>query len=82
MTQASCIVAGSGDNCDRFHVRYDTSNLSTYSNDYLYRAGCHEFGHTVGLQHREVSGSCMRQNIANAATQYSTHDKNHINGRY
>lgn len=69
--------------CDQFRIRYDTSNLSGYSTTYLRRAGCHEFGHTLRLEHFDSIGgsySCMYSSISNAlqSTYYSTHDKTHF----
>ncbi len=73
--------------CDSFRIRYDTGNLSTYSNNWLKRAGCHEWGHTTGLEHfNEVGGdySCMWSeiNYAYQSTYLAGHDNDHINERY
>lgn len=79
---AQCVKAASSTKCDKWEVYFDDADLSTYNQDFLRRGGCHEFGHTVGLWHREAEASCMREAIGNASQTYSTHDVNHVNGRY
>lgn len=87
ITDCRRVVIGDPQKCDSFRIRYDNSNLSTYSNNWLKRAGCHEWGHTTGLEHfNEVGGdySCMWSaiNYAYQSTYLAGHDTNHINGRY
>ena len=81
------LVTGYTTKCDSFRIRYDTGDLSTFSNDWLKRAGCHEWGHTTGLEHfNEVDGdySCMWSeiNYAYQSTYLAGHDNDHINNRY
>lgn len=78
---------GNTDKCDSFRIRYDTSDLSTYSDNWLKRAGCHEWGHTAGLEHfNEIGGdySCMWSQIdyPYQSTYFAGHDIAHINDAY
>ena len=43
---------------------------------------CQEIGHSTGLGHSTESGSCMIQNSDVGGTNFTPHDKLHINGRY
>ena len=50
--------------CDSFRMRFDTGNLSNYSNNWLRRAGCHEWGHTTGLDHFQRGGRRLFVHVA------------------
>lgn len=80
---ASCknYVASSGrTRCDDFTVKFNTSAMVNDAGKWK-SLGCHEFGHTVGLGHRNASNdpnsdSCMRVSIW--PTQYDSHDDDQI----
>lgn len=85
--RAYCDTRIGNGKCDRFLVVYDSGNLIRYRSNWLKRAGCHEWGHTVGLDHfNQVGGdySCMWTNINNRyqSTYFAGHEVNHINNRY
>jgi len=42
---------------------------------------CHEAGHTLGLAHRNVAGSCMQTPLVTTLN-FSTHDIDHITANY
>lgn len=80
-------VIGSTGKCDSFRIRFDTSNLSTYNDNWLKRVGCHEWGHTAGLEHfNEIGGdySCMWSSVSYPyqSTYLAGHDIAHINDEY
>lgn len=77
---AKCYLYKSGSVCETWNVFFDTNDLGPYGTTFERTAGCHELGHTTGLEHRQ-SDSCMRQQIS-SYTSFNTHDKNHINGSY
>lgn len=66
--------------CDDFTVQFNTFYMP--NDDGMWKAlGCHEFGHTVGLGHRNASNdsdpySCMRNDIF--ALMFDGHDDDQI----
>lgn len=76
--QAACSLPG-GDVCYFFDVRMNTHN-HTFTGSEKYHMVCHEFGHTVGLEHYTSSSpSCME---AQASKDFSSHDTGHINAYF
>lgn len=72
--------------CDEFRIRYNQDKTDDYSNAQMKTLGCHEFGHTAGLDERYASDnggavSCMRA-TGFASRKLDTHDLEVINARY
>lgn len=69
--------------CQGQYLRYNYT-YSTYFDDAVSLAymACHEFGHTVGLQHSTEGASCMTANTPNGSGSLTAHDRGHINTRY
>lgn len=42
------------------------------------KLACHELGHTLGLLHRTMDTSCMKQGTTKANRWYDDHDKGHL----
>jgi hypothetical protein len=71
-----------GMECDVYHVAFNYTYLAGASQDIWNHVGCHEFGHTAGLAHRDSSNdsynnSCMRQGGDNQY--FDSHDIDQIN---
>ncbi|HUR52158.1 MAG TPA: hypothetical protein VMZ11_08545 [Mycobacteriales bacterium] len=71
------LVSGSSTKCNRGHI---TINLRFGTA--TFPLTCQEVGHSVGLDHSLLTGSCMYQNSDVAGSDFDTHDKAHINGHY
>lgn len=72
--------------CDVFTVRFNTRRTSGYNKYKNQVIGCHEFGHTAGLDHRDASNdtgqmSCMRGSGFGSA-ELDQHDLDVINSKY
>lgn len=70
----------------RYNLRYSYSNNSSWSFDEWKAVGCHEFGHTVGIGHRNNSTDRNRDSCMNADGSelpahpwFDSHDVNEIN---
>jgi hypothetical protein len=79
-----CRSAASSTVCNSFRIRFNTSyRFTTAQRRYV---ACHEFGHAVGLKHRSSTSSCMGTPLPGSPTSaqlaWSSHDRNHVNGRY
>lgn len=67
--RATCIdKTWTGLECDVYNVQYNQTNIGSYS-AWLH-VGCHEFGHTAGIWHRNSTNdsnnnSCMRSGGTN-----------------
>lgn len=80
---AEC-VSLSGSKCQRFDVRFDTSWTDSQTDNDLRVLSCHETGHTLGLLHRDNSGTengCMPATFQSLFN-YSSHDVAHVNANY
>ena len=81
---ATCVIEASATVCDHFHVRFNQSSgvgcPVPYSATERRSLACEEFGHTLGLRHRFVDGTCMSQQWDE--THLNGHDDAHINGHY
>lgn len=75
---AECTFVNADRECGQFGVRFDTSDTDTFTATRRQALACQEFGHTVGLRHRD--GGCL----TGAATQnnLTDHDRSHISANY
>lgn len=70
--RATCVdKTWTGLECDVWHVKYNQSYLQSQSLANWLHVGCHEFGHTAGISHRNSTNdsnnnSCMRSGGTNA----------------
>jgi hypothetical protein len=71
------LVSGSSTKCNRGHVL-----LNLRFGNAPYALTCQEVGHGVGLDHSTSTGSCMYPYASQAASDFDSHDKGHINGYY
>lgn len=76
---ARCFQSVSSTRCGEWNVYFDTADIPNLSLARRRSLGCHELGHTVGLEHR--NGGCM-QNPISTNLSYSSHSLGHVNGRY
>ena len=53
--------------CNTFNLKYDETQLGHDANAWK-KTGCHEHGHTFGLDERSSGSSCMRQGYFNDGT--------------
>ena len=77
--QMSCIIwTGTANVCDQFRI--DISTLGTPTN----ATGCHEAGHSVGLQHNNSPdyNGCMKSNTTGAPAVWGPDANTHVNQRY
>jgi hypothetical protein len=69
--RATCVnKTWTGLECDVWEVRFNQSYLNSQSLANWLHVGCHEFGHTAGISHRDASddtnnNSCMRSGGTN-----------------
>lgn len=72
-----CLTSGvgPGDICNQFQLMWNLSYTPRNT------VGCHEIGHSVALAHSGEGGSCMQGSAPNG-TNWTAHDKAHVNGRY
>lgn len=82
--QAECINVTVLADCDVFEVRFNQTYMDSYTAQQWMKVGCHEFGHTGGLDHRTTTtdsdlNSCMRQGTANLSLDFDQHDLDVIN---
>lgn len=74
-------VPQDGERCRHWHVTIST-DFDPYPQAEKRHVLCHEFGHTVGLQHYTGTGStdsCMKEP---ANTRWGSHDRFHVNNHY
>lgn len=71
------LVAGSTDKCNQGYVELNLSYGVQSS-----KVTCHEVGHSVGLGLSTATSSCLYNPAASGSSDYDTHDRSHINGRY
>jgi hypothetical protein len=69
-----------------FSIKFNQHRTDGYSAAQMQTLGCHEFGHTAGLDHRSASNdgqavSCMRDK-GFASISLDSHDLDVINDRY
>ncbi|NUT35544.1 MAG: hypothetical protein HOV79_21030 [Hamadaea sp.] len=77
---AFCDRLNSADECEQHTVRYNLNFTGGTSTDNRRGLACHEQGHALGLAHRD--GSCMEQGYPKPTLNYSSHDRDHLNGNY
>lgn len=74
-----------GDICNHWHLTYN-NYYGPFSSNQKQSIGCHEFGHSLGLNHytsHQPIGSCMEEGtVMHFHTQYNSHDKSHLSGYY
>jgi len=73
----SCEVESSTHRCDQQVVRISDYSLDLFTTDGDRTLVCHEFGHAIGLKHRDNPG-CMK-NGDFGESHYTDHDRAHIN---
>jgi hypothetical protein len=68
--------------CDHWHLHTNTF-YGPNSRKEARAISCHEFGHTLGLQHTSASGTCMKSAAPSALPlRLRKHDRQHLNKRY
>lgn len=67
--------------CNHSFVRFEQEWIDAGTTSERRSLACHELGHSVGLQHRSDSSGCMPSTI-NGVTNWSLHDRNHVNAHY
>jgi hypothetical protein len=80
---AECMVLQSATICEHHHVRinrFHSPGGDGWSATERRSILCEEIGHTLGLRHRDASGTCMSQRWNE--THFNSHDDDHINARY
>jgi len=65
--------------CDKHQVYFDLSDFNNLGLGDRNSITCHEFGHTVGLKHRDVG--CMT-GTSRLPPDLSDHDRDHIRNNY
>lgn len=80
---ARCISQASvpADRCQQWEILLDTAAFNGRTQDERTKTAVHEVGHTVGLDHTSATDSPMLTGYSSVIT-FSTHDVNHINGKY
>ena len=64
--------------CRPQHIFYNLSRTGYFSTGTRRRMiACHELGHTIGLQHRQVSATCMHKNADTSET-IPQHEIDHL----
>ena len=77
-----CIDYKSKSTCAHWHLHINYQ-YGPYTEHERRAISCHEYGHTVGLQHTTDPDSCMTVALpANIPLRLRRHDKKHINKRY
>lgn len=80
-----CVTWHASGNCERGEMRFNQVWLDGYAQSHRNTVGCHEMGHSLGLDHSGLAGSCMRNPVPNLANSNfdGPHDINvHINPHY
>lgn len=67
--------------CDKSEVLFDLADIPDFTTAEPRMIGCHETGHTTGLQHSTSSLSCMQASVTDDGY-FAAHDLAHINQRY
>lgn len=75
-------VSLSGNACQKFEVRFDSSYTDSATAAQRKSLTCHETGHTLGLGHRLPSSSCMIPYVSSTETSIDQHDRDAINAHY
>jgi hypothetical protein len=72
-----CITpgVGPGEICNQFRITWNAFYAARNA------VGCHEIGHSVALGHSGEAASCMRSPPPSTSN-WTAHDKAHVNGRY
>ncbi len=78
-----CIDYVNDNVCSHWHLHVNSS-YGPYTRHQRRVLACHEFGHTVGLQHVNDDDSCMDNNgaLGSERARLRDHDIRHINRRY
>jgi hypothetical protein len=77
-----CIDYASRSTCAHWHLHVN-EHYGPYSEHSRRAISCHEYGHTVGLQHTGDARSCMvTLHPSQIPLRLRRHDRRHINGRY
>lgn len=77
---AECRELNASNECAHFAVRFDRDDMDNLGPNQRQSVACHEYGHTVGLEHRDAG--CMT-NGATFPGHLTDHDVNkHINVHY
>ncbi|MEO7422778.1 MAG: matrixin family metalloprotease [Ornithinibacter sp.] len=71
----------SGSTCEQHTVRFDVSYFNAASQSNERGLACHEFGHSLGLTHRDTESGCMKMYGAHP-TYLTVHDESHLNDDY
>jgi hypothetical protein len=76
---AECEVGNANMRCQTYDVRFDSQFTSAATADEIESLVCHEFGHTLGLRHRDAG--CIESGQVSQLN-YTDHDRTHINNSY
>jgi len=76
----SCVAVHPSGNCEKGEMRFDQNDLDGATQQFRNTLACQEFGHSLGLDHSSESNSCLRDGASISNSDYSPHDKSHING--
>lgn len=76
---AECKLANSNGRCIRFEVRLELPTMNALNDNQVSSLLCHEYGHTLGLRHRDPQ--CMTGDPV-FPVNYTNHDRGHINDYY
>lgn len=66
--------------CDKHQVYIDLSDFNNLGLAERNSVMCNEFGHTLGLQHRDAG--CMTSPVPPFRTNYTDHDRDHLRQNY
>lgn len=77
----TCIAAANATTCNHAHAVFNLwAGLGLTAAKRISNT-CHEFGHSVGLRHDNTRPTCLDDD-ALFPTNYTDHDRIHINGKY
>ncbi len=66
---------------DKAHLHFDLDDIaaSGYTTARRRALGCHEMGHSLGLEHRSFTSGCMYDgNLSSVPDDYSSHSLGHV----
>ncbi len=73
-------LSSGGQDCAKHHAYFDLNDFTNAGLAIRNSITCHEFGHTVGLKHRDAG--CMTDDPDNFPPDLTDHDRDHIQANY